>query len=111
MRADHSGSTTAWAKRSLSHAFVGVWEQVPNRFQTTTVIYRIASNGGTVRTTAVDESDQSPLKISQVGLRGRELRFRSLYLPTKHKASHPMWLTAKNFVMMWSPIPMKTEGV
>lgn len=33
----HSGATTGWAKRSLSHAFVGIWEAVANRFHTTTV--------------------------------------------------------------------------
>ncbi len=95
-RADHSGSTTGWAKRSLSHAFVGVWEQVPNRFHTTAVVYRIARERGTVRITAIDESDQSTLKISHIGLSGSELRFQSLYPPTKHKAFHTMRLTAKN---------------
>jgi hypothetical protein len=95
-RADHSGSTTAWAKRSLPHALVGVWEQVPNRFHTTTVVYRIANERGTVCITAVDESDQSTLKISHIGLSGSELRFQSLYSPTKHKAFHTMRLTAKN---------------
>ena len=95
-RAYHSGPTTGQAKRSLSHAFVGVWEQVPNRFHTTTVVYRIASKGRTVRITAVDESDKSPLKISHIGLSSSELRFQSLYPPTKHKAFHTMRLTAKN---------------
>lgn len=95
-RTYHSGSTTGRAKRSLSHAFVGVWEQVPNRFHTTTVVYRIASRGRTVRISAVDESDQSSLKISHVGLSGSELRFQSLYPPTKHKAFHTMRLTTKN---------------
>ena len=95
-QADRSGSTTRWAKGSLLHAFVGVWEQVPNRFHTTTVVYRIASNRGMVRITAVDESDQSRLQISHIGLSGSELRFQSLYPPTKHKAFHTMRLTAKN---------------
>lgn len=94
--ADHSGSTTAWAKRSLSHAFVGVWEQVPNRFHTTTVVYRIASTRGTVRIAGCDESDRSTLKISHIGLTGGEFRFQTLYKPTKHKAFHTMRLTTKN---------------
>lgn len=93
--ADPGRSAVGRAER-LSRAFVGVWEQVPNHFHTTTVVYRIASKRGTVRITAVDESDQSTLKISHTGLSGNELRFRSLYPPTKHTAFHTMRLTAKN---------------
>jgi hypothetical protein len=95
-RADHRGSTTGRAKRILSHAFAGVWEQVPNPYHTTAVVYRIATRGRTVRIMAVDESDQSPLEISRIACGGKELRFQSLYPPTKHKASHTMRLTAKD---------------
>lgn len=95
-RTNHSGQTTRRPTRSLSPAFVGVWEQVPHPYHTTTVVYRIARRGRTVHITAVDESDQSPLKISQIALSGGELRFQSLYPPTKHKAFHAMRLTAKD---------------
>jgi len=95
-RADHGGSTNGRAKRSLSHTFVGVWEQVPNPYHTTAVVYRIAARGRMVRITAVDESDQSPLEISRIAWGGKELRFQSLYPHTKHKAFHTMRLTAKD---------------
>jgi hypothetical protein len=95
-RADHGGSTTGRAKRILSHAFAGVWEQVPNPYHTTAVVYRIATRGRTVRIMAVDESDQSPLEISRIVCGVKELRFQSLYPPTKHKAFHTMRLTAKD---------------
>jgi hypothetical protein len=83
------------AKVNPSHGLIGVWEQEPNAFGTTTVVYRIAVKGRAIVISGVDESDKTALRISDIRWNGKQLRFVSLYPPTKHKALHLFRLTAR----------------
>lgn len=79
---------------SASHSLVGTWEEAPSA-DATPVIYTIALKGSSIVVSGLDESDGTKLRTSGVSWDGRELRFKSLYPPTKHKASHVFRLTAK----------------
>jgi hypothetical protein len=83
-------------RRSASHPLVGSWEEVPNAVDTTPVVYTIALKGSSIIVSGVDESDGTELRISGVSWDGRQLRFKSLYHPTNHKASHVFRLAAKD---------------
>ena len=62
----------------------------------TPVVYTIALKGSSIVVSGVDESDGTELRISGVSWDGSQLRFKSLYPPTNHKASHVFRLTAKD---------------
>ena len=89
------GSKRPRAKVNPSHALIGTWEEEPNTADTTTVVYRIAVKGRAIVISGVDESDRTALRISDIRWNGKQLRFVSLYPPTKHKALHVFRLTAK----------------
>jgi hypothetical protein len=80
---------------SASNLLVGTWEQAQNAVDATPVVYTIALRGASIVVSGVDESDGTELKISGVSWDGSQLRFNSLYPPTKHKASHVFRLSAK----------------
>lgn len=80
---------------SASHSLAGTWEEAQNAVDATPVVYTIALNGSSIVVSGLDESDGTKLRISGVSWDGRQLRFKSLYPPTKHKASHVFQLTAK----------------
>jgi hypothetical protein len=89
-------STRLGAKVRPPHASIGTWEEEQNPIDATTVVYRIAVRGGAFVVSGVDESDRTALEISEITWNGKQLRFVSLYRPTKHKASHVFRLTAKD---------------
>lgn len=80
---------------SASHSLVGTWEEAQNASDATPVVYTIALKGSSIVVSGLDESDGTKLRISGVSWDGRQLRFKSVYPPTKHKASHVFRLTAK----------------
>lgn len=82
-------------KGSAPHFLVGTWEEAQNAVDATPVVYTIALKGSTIVVSGLDESDGTKLRISGVSWDSRQLRFKSLYPPTKHKASHVFRLTAK----------------
>jgi hypothetical protein len=84
---------------SASHSLVGTWEEAQNPVDATPVVYTIALRSSTIVVSGLDESDGKRLRISGVSWDGRQLRFKSLYPPTKHKASHVFRLTAKHRAM------------
>jgi len=83
-------------RHSAPHSLVGTWEDAQNAVDATPVVYTIALRGSSIVVGGVDESDGTELRISGVNWDGRELRFKSLYPPTKHKASHVFRLTTKD---------------
>jgi hypothetical protein len=80
----------------MSHSLAGTWEEAQNAVDATPVVYTIALKGSSIVVSGVDESDGTELRISGVSWDGRQLRFKSLYPPTNHRASHVFRLTAKN---------------
>jgi hypothetical protein len=81
---------------SASHLLVGTWEEARNAVDATPVVYTIALKGSSIVVSGIDESDGTELRISGVSWDGRQLQFKSLYPPTKHKASHAFRLSAKD---------------
>ena len=81
---------------SASHSLVGTWEEAQNAVDATPVVYTIALKRSSIVVSGLDESDGTKLRISGVSWDGRQLRFKSLYPPTNHKASHVFRLTAKD---------------
>lgn len=79
-----------------ARALVETWEQEPNAFHSTTVVYEIAVRARTFAVRGIDESDKTALKISDVTWSGKQLRFLSLYPPTGHRASHVFQLTEED---------------
>lgn len=81
---------------SASRSLVGTWEEAQNAVDATPVVYTIALKRSSIVISGLDESDGTKLRISGVSWDGRQLRFKSLYPPTNHKASHVFRLTAKD---------------
>ena len=81
---------------SASLSLVGVWEDAQNAVEATPVVYTIALKRSSIVVSGVDESDGTELRISGVSWDGRQLRFKSLYPPTNHKAFHVFRMTAKD---------------
>jgi hypothetical protein len=80
-------------KVNSNHPLVGAWVEQGNPHDTTPVVYTTTARAGRFRVSGVDESDGVPLRISNTTWNGEQLRFVSLFPPTKHEASHEFWLT------------------
>lgn len=81
---------------SASHLLVGTWEEAQNAMDATLVVYTIVFKGSSIVVSGIDESDGTELRISGVSWDGRQLRFKSLYPPTKHEATHVFRFSAKD---------------
>lgn len=77
------------------HPLAGTWEQQPNSFHTTSVVYTINATNDRFVVSGVDESNGNLFKISRTGYNGETLRFTSLFPPTNHKAKHVFRLLGK----------------
>ena len=87
------------ARLRLARRFVGVWRQVPNSFDTSTVAYSVTLRDRRIVISGVDESDGVELEVFDPIIRRRELRFTSYFPPTKHTAGHIWRLLGKRWAL------------
>jgi hypothetical protein len=76
------------AEAKLAEAFVGTWEEVPNRGGTTSVVYAIRVEGRKFVVAGVDEDTGESLKVSRIKWDRKSLRFTTLFKSNSHKCEH-----------------------